>query len=94
MLPLLLAAEAEGIYAPVNPGLTSEHATELVRLSGAGVIVASGPELEPRVWAHARAIATKAGARALLEALDASGTKWAIATSGRMETAAVNLQAL
>jgi fatty-acyl-CoA synthase len=66
MLPLLLAAEAEGIYAPVNPGLTSEHATELVRLSGAGVIVASGPELEPRVWAHARAIATKAGARALL----------------------------
>jgi HAD superfamily hydrolase (TIGR01509 family) len=34
------------------------------------------------------------GARALLEALDASGTKWAIATSGRMETAAVNLQAL
>jgi HAD superfamily hydrolase (TIGR01509 family) len=34
------------------------------------------------------------GARALLEALDASGTKWAIATSGRMETASVNLQAL
>ncbi|MFC0402759.1 HAD family hydrolase [Paraburkholderia rhizosphaerae] len=34
------------------------------------------------------------GSRALLEALDASGTQWAIATSGRMETAAVNLQAL
>jgi fatty-acyl-CoA synthase len=66
MLPLLLAAEATGVYAPINPGLTTEHATELVRLSGAGVIVASGPELEPRVWAHARAIATTTGARALL----------------------------
>ena len=66
MLPSLLAAEAVGIYAPINPGLTSEHATELVRLSGAGVLVASGPELEPRVWAHARAIATNTGARTLL----------------------------
>jgi HAD superfamily hydrolase (TIGR01509 family) len=34
------------------------------------------------------------GARALLDALDASGTQWAIATSGRMETASVNLAAL
>ena len=35
MLPLLLAAEAVGIYAPINPGLAPEHAVELVRLSGA-----------------------------------------------------------
>jgi HAD superfamily hydrolase (TIGR01509 family) len=34
------------------------------------------------------------GARALLDALDAGGIRWAIATSGRMETAAPNLQAL
>jgi HAD superfamily hydrolase (TIGR01509 family) len=34
------------------------------------------------------------GARELLEALTESGTRWAIATSGRMETAAVNLAAL
>jgi HAD superfamily hydrolase (TIGR01509 family) len=34
------------------------------------------------------------GARALLDALNASGTRWAIATSGRMETASVNLAAL
>ena len=66
MLPLLLAAEAVGIYTPINPGLTAEHATELVRRSGAGVIVASGPELDPHVWAHAREIATNTGARALL----------------------------
>jgi fatty-acyl-CoA synthase len=66
MLPLLLAAEAVGIYAPINPGLTAEHATELVQRSGAKVIAASGPELDPDVWAQARAIAANTGARALL----------------------------
>jgi HAD superfamily hydrolase (TIGR01549 family) len=34
------------------------------------------------------------GARELLAALTDAGTRWAIATSGRMETAAVNLEAL
>src|ERR1700743_1236787 len=34
------------------------------------------------------------GARELLDALTQAGTKWAIATSGRMETAALNLAAL
>ena len=66
LLPLLLAAEAVGIYAPINPGLAPEHAVELVRLSGARVIVASGPELDEGVWAHARTIAAGTGARALL----------------------------
>jgi fatty-acyl-CoA synthase len=66
MLPLLLAAEAVGIYAPINPSLAPEHAIELVRLSGANVIVAAGPELDEGVWAHARRIAQSTGARALL----------------------------
>lgn len=66
MLPLLLAAEAAGIYAPINPGLAPEHAIALLRLSGARVIVASGPELDEGIWAHARTIAEKTGARALL----------------------------
>jgi fatty-acyl-CoA synthase len=66
MLPLLLAAEAVGIYAPINPGLAPEHAIALLRLSGAKVIVASGPELDAAVWAHARTIAESTGARALL----------------------------
>jgi fatty-acyl-CoA synthase len=73
LLSVLLAAEAVGIFAPINPELSVEHATELVRLSGAGVIVASGPELEPRLWAHAREIAAQTGARALL-ALRPTGT--------------------
>jgi fatty-acyl-CoA synthase len=66
MLPLLLAAEAKGIFAPINPGLSPEHARELVRLSGATAIVAAGPELGAAVWSHARAIARDTGARALL----------------------------
>jgi fatty-acyl-CoA synthase len=66
LLPLLLAAEAVGVAAPINPALAPEHAIELVRLSGAGVIVASGPELDPDVWAHARAIAAHSRVRALL----------------------------
>ena len=66
MLPLLLAAEAVGIYAPINPGLAPEHAIALLDLSGAKVIVASGPELDEAVWAHARTVAAETGARALL----------------------------
>jgi fatty-acyl-CoA synthase len=66
MLPLLLAAEAVGIYTPINPGLTLEHAVELARLSGARVVVASGPELDQDVWAQANAVAEATGARALL----------------------------
>ena len=63
---MLLAAEAAGIYAPINPGLAVEHAVELVRLSGSRVIVAAGPELDPTVWANARTIAAETDARALL----------------------------
>jgi fatty-acyl-CoA synthase len=66
MLPLLLAAEAVGIYAPINPGLAPEHVVALMRLSDAKVIVASGPELDEGVWAHALTVAKTTGARALL----------------------------
>jgi fatty-acyl-CoA synthase len=66
MLPLLLAAEAVGIYAPINPSLAPEHAIELLRLSRAKVIVASGPELDEGVWLHARTIAERTGARGLV----------------------------
>ncbi|PPQ34959.1 HAD family hydrolase [Rhodopila globiformis] len=43
---------------------------------------------------HADQVRPLPGARALLDALDAGGLRWAIATSGRMETAGANLQAL
>ena len=48
MITAVLAAEAVGIAAPVNPALAAGHAAELVRLSGAKVIVAAGPELDGR----------------------------------------------
>jgi fatty-acyl-CoA synthase len=66
MITAVLAAEAVGIAAPVNPALTAGHAAELVRVSGAKVIVAAGPELDAEVWEQARRIATETGARALL----------------------------
>lgn len=43
---------------------------------------------------HADRIRPLPGARALLETLTANAIPWAIATSGRMETAEVNLRAL
>jgi HAD superfamily hydrolase (TIGR01509 family) len=43
---------------------------------------------------HADQVRPLPGARELLSALDAAGHRWAIATSGRMETAAPNLQTL
>ena len=43
---------------------------------------------------HAAAIRPLPGARELLDFLSREGIPWAIATSGRMETAAVNLAAL
>lgn len=43
---------------------------------------------------HAAQVRPLPGARALLDALTAAQVPWAIATSGRIETAAVNLEAL
>jgi fatty-acyl-CoA synthase len=66
LVTALLAAEAVGVYAPVNPGLSREHATHLVRLAGARVLVASGPELDAAGWALAREVAAAVGVTALL----------------------------
>jgi fatty-acyl-CoA synthase len=62
----LLAAEAVGIAAPINPALAPEHAQHLVELSGACVVVAAGPELDPVSWELARALMARTGATALL----------------------------
>ena len=45
-----LAAQLAGIAAPLNGGLSPEHIAELLRRSGARVLVAAGPELAPAVW--------------------------------------------
>ncbi len=66
LLSVVLAAEAVGIYAPINPALARDEVEELVRLSGAKVMIAPGPELDVDAWARAREIAGVTGASALI----------------------------
>ncbi|MFE8948704.1 acyl-CoA synthetase [Streptomyces sp. NPDC007856] len=62
----LLAAQAAGVAAPVNPGLASEHVEQLLRRSGARVLIAAGPQLDAQVWATARQVAAALRLDALL----------------------------
>ena len=67
LITATLAAELAGIAAPINSGLSREHIAELLRRSGARVLVAAGPDLAPEVWERAqRALAVEAGIEALL----------------------------
>jgi len=61
-----LAAELAGIAAPINSGLSGPHIADLLRRSGARVLVAAGPDLAPEVWESARELASQAGMAALL----------------------------
>ena len=61
-----LAAQAAGIAAPVNPALSSERITELVRRTGSRVLVAAGPELDPQLWQRLLEVARQAGMTAVL----------------------------
>ena len=61
-----LAAQAVGIAAPVNPALSGERITELVRRTGSRVLVAAGPELDPQLWPRLLGAARKAGMTAVL----------------------------
>lgn len=61
-----LAAQLAGIAAPINNGLSGQHIAELLRRSGARVLVAAGPELAPEVWESARALVVEAGVETLL----------------------------
>ena len=61
-----LAAQTVGIAAPVNPALSSERITELVRRTGSRVLVAAGPELDPQLWARLLEVAREVGMTAVL----------------------------
>ena len=61
-----LAAQAAGIAAPVNPALSSERITELIRRTGSRVLVAAGPELDPQLWQRLLEVARQAGMTAVL----------------------------
>ena len=66
LVSALLAAQAAGIAAPVNPMLDPEHVAGLLSGAGARVLLAAGPELEPRVWQLATHLAGQLGLDALL----------------------------
>ena len=61
-----LAAQAAGIAAPVNPALSGERITELIRRTGSRVLVAAGPELDPQLWQRLLEVARQAGMTAVL----------------------------
>jgi fatty-acyl-CoA synthase len=48
LLVATLAAQLAGIAAPVNAGLSPDHIAELLRRSGARVVIAASPELDRR----------------------------------------------
>jgi len=61
-----LAAQAVGIAAPVNPALSGERISELIRRTGSRVLVAAGPELDPQLWQRLLEAARQAGMTAIL----------------------------
>ncbi|HEU4426433.1 MAG TPA: acyl-CoA synthetase [Pilimelia sp.] len=61
-----LAAQAVGIAAPINPVLSAEHLTELMRHTGSRVVVAAGPELDETRWERLLTVCTAVGVRAVL----------------------------
>ena len=78
LITATLAAQLAGIAAPINSGLSRQHIAELLRRSGARVLVAAGPDLAPEVWECARALAVEAGMEALL-ALSPTSVRPAVA---------------
>jgi len=66
LVPALLAAETVGIASPLNPSLAAHDVEALLRLSGARVLVAAGPELDAQIWERARDLAARLRLDALL----------------------------
>lgn len=65
-LAAVLAAQAVGVVQPINPTLGRETITALLRLGGARVLVAAGPELDAVNWELAVALAEELGLAAVL----------------------------
>ncbi|MEV0248870.1 acyl-CoA synthetase [Nocardia sp. NPDC050712] len=66
LVPALLAAQLAGIAAPINGALAPAHTAELLRRSGARVVITAGPELAPDTWATAQGLAARGAVDALL----------------------------
>ncbi|WP_234343190.1 acyl-CoA synthetase [Streptomyces fulvoviolaceus] len=57
LVTALLAAQLAGIATPVNPALTRGHVAELIRRSGARVVITASPELDPETFATSAELA-------------------------------------
>ena len=57
LITATLAAQLAGIAAPINGALSADHVTELVKRSGARVLIAAAPELDTAGWNTARYLA-------------------------------------
>jgi fatty-acyl-CoA synthase len=57
LITATLAAQLAGIAAPINAGLSGGHIAELLRRSGARVLIAATPELDGGCWATATGLA-------------------------------------
>ena len=66
LITATLAAELAGIAAPLGGGLSRQHLAELLRRSGARVLVTAGPELAPDIWDTAQDLAREGRLDALL----------------------------
>ena len=54
LITATLAAQLAGIAAPINNVLSADHITELIKRSGARVLIAAAPELDVTSWDTAR----------------------------------------
>jgi fatty-acyl-CoA synthase len=57
LITATLAAQTAGTAAPINGGLSKRHIEQLLRHSGARVLVVAGPELDAALWESARQLA-------------------------------------
>ena len=75
LIPATLAAQLAGIASPINAAQSQQHIAELLRRSGARVLVAAGPELAPETWeaAHQIAVSGKVDAVLVLRPTGAAG---------------------
>ncbi|MFI6364366.1 acyl-CoA synthetase [Nocardia sp. NPDC050630] len=57
LIPATLAAQLAGIAAPINGAMSGRHIPELLRRSGASVLIVAGPELATDTWESALELA-------------------------------------
>ncbi|MFE4459564.1 acyl-CoA synthetase [Nocardia tengchongensis] len=54
LIPATLAAQLAGIATPINGALSPRHIAELLRRSGARIVITAGPELAAETWCSTR----------------------------------------